>query len=215
MSVDDQIAGLLVGSGVNDISTKEIFRIAIDRAKRNEISIHPYGFHIVKIRVTSEYQLRLHLWLQGVRPMQEPKWLPHDHCFDIDSLILSGEMRHKTWRIDESSSNRGVIYDVSYQGDTSVLARTNDLAGLALEEDHTYQEKHIYHLGKGIFHSIEVPADRLLATLCVASNYSDTPSRVFGEIGSLDRYEFNRRKVSSVGASLTIDALCSLQESYV
>ena len=215
MSACDKVNQLLLNSGISDLSSDDIFRIATSKALKNEISIHPYGFHIIKIRITQEYQLRLHLWLQNIRPMQEPEWLPHDHCFDIDSLILTGEMRHKTWDIDMSSNNRGVIYDVAYQADTSILSKTTNITGLSLKKDEIYPEKCIYHLGREIFHSIEVPAEQLLSTLCVASKFSSSPSRVFGAIGGLDRYVFNRRKVPSDRISILMDAVSTLQEIYV
>jgi len=215
MLVGNKIVSFLKRNHINDISIDKLFRIALEKSHQGEITVHPYGFHIVKIRVLPEYQLRLHIWLKGIRPMQMPKWPPHDHNFDIDSMVLIGNMRHLTWKIDNSSNNQGIIYEVAYKDNTSILSKSDKLTGLELEKDEVYPCGHVYHFKRGIFHSIEIPFENVAATLCIASSYSDEPSRVFGESGKLDKYEFTRSKVLPDSKDMIVQSIEALEKIYV
>ena len=122
MSVNNNIINFLINLDITE-SFITILNKAIDRVKSADLTIHPYGFFIVKPLVNSKRQIRLHIWLPGNRRRQKPDWPTHNHNFDLHSVIIKGELTHHIWEVTSNIDSPLALHKVSYIDSISKLTR--------------------------------------------------------------------------------------------
>lgn len=180
-----------VGSGVS-----ELVQNALTVAKSGHITIHPYGFYIIKCKNDLIKQVRIHVWLSNVRHRQEPDWPPHNHNFNLDSIVINGTLNHKIWRVEPSTDSLNMLYEVSYDFGISKLIKTTIRSECTESNSATYLPGDTYHLSKYEFHSVEVEKNMEATTLCIMKDPENDPQHVIGTVSGNTLYEFSRGKVT-------------------
>lgn len=193
----------------------ELFSQAISKAKSGDLTIHPYGFYIVKLHMNQSKQVRMHVWLDSLRTRQKPDWPPHNHNFKIHSLIIFGTLYHHYWEIEGSSTAKQVLYEVSYSADRSKLTKTiltNNCSKIDTKEYHVGDS---YYLARYKFHSVDVDLNKSALTLCVMTNPLDASQHVVGNVDDKEQYTFIRRNVTGVEQNAVIQKLTEIQSELV
>jgi hypothetical protein len=135
----------------------------------------------------------------------------HDHTYRLTSLILAGELRHRTFiAIDDNQGDREVL-KVSYESGNSTLLSTGRLVRIQVTGDEIYHAGKIYTLEPGTIHRA-VPVKLPLATLVVTVAGDDVRDpKVFGGIGdNAGRLTFLRERVTDTQRKAVIFALSEI-----
>jgi hypothetical protein len=192
----------------------EIIEKTILNAKNNKLTIHPYGFYIIKPFTEKEKQIRLHVWLDSIRKRQEPDWPPHNHNYDINSYVLMGKVTNFCWSAMKNPSSRNVIYTIQYNGSKSHLIKTANTVKINLISEQIVTENHNYDLKKDVFHSIEVDYNKPAVTLCIMSNPSSRKPNVIGEINGKEKYTFLRESLNKNEKIEVLKILSQIKKKY-
>ncbi len=183
------------------------------RIDESQLSIHPYGFFIIKVLTNKNFQVRLHFWFEGVKRKQNPDWPPHNHSFDIYSLVLQGELSHTIYDVRRSSLGKNTLYQVEYSADISLLKKTSTAISYSELETKKYGKNDTYSLCCEQFHSINHIGKGDAITLCVMTNNNNSTQYVLGDISGDQRYIFKRREVYKEERLQIIDAYKKLNLS--
>jgi len=182
------------------------------QAKVGNITIHPYGFYIVKIEKQNNIQIRLHIWLDKFRKRQNPDWPPHTHSSDLNSIILNGKLTHNIWEIVHKNQAANVLYQVEYDKNISKLNKTSELVSLQLTNSTLYSTGDSYCLDRYIFHSVEVKNTLKAITLFITSNLGKNVQHVVGEAIGNKVYEFERRKLTIIEKNAVVHEIEKLNQ---
>lgn len=185
---------------------------ALLKAKSGAITIHPYGFYILKPIVDINKQVRIHIWLRDHRKKQDPDWPPHNHNYNIDSLLLKGELRHNFWSVREENTGGHILYAVEYDSQKSKLNKTDRVCTCDIKFSDSYQAGGRYHLKKFDYHSVDVGLECEAVTLCVMTEPENATQHVVGDMQGEDSYEFIRKNVSPKEAKSVIDVLMRIRD---
>ena len=186
----------LAGINYSHIDWHGIHALASCEASKGRVTVHPYGFFIIKLDVTPGCQLRIHVWLDDPRPTQDPDWPPHDHNFAIDSLVLYGSLINQTWKVVPNGAGQHVLYRVNYKGQYSALNRTNENVDCSLESEACLSAGMTYSVPLETFHAGVVKVGDTAMTLCLMHSQADVVPHVVGCISGQDRYLFKRDNCS-------------------
>lgn len=96
---------------------------------------HPLGFTVVQLKLDGD-GLRLHLWKGGA--ISQPGYEIHDHAFSLESFIVDGAIRHRTFEALEDPRGDYAVYSVHYEPDQSVMTKTSARARLKKTSDDVY-----------------------------------------------------------------------------
>lgn len=155
---------------------------------------HPLGFIHVKLPVSqSGASLRLHVWPEHTRSVQDPAWQVHDHVFALTSFVLVGALNNYEYSVDETDVGpTGRIYEVSYDSLVSVLHASTRLVKHELRLLTTQECGSIYRIPRGIFHSTEVPIGQFASTIVLSDDVSAKPPLVVGDLNGGAEYRYVR-----------------------
>lgn len=200
-----------IGNGV------ELFFRARQKASKGEVTVHPYGFHIIKPVKTDIMQIRIHVWLRYIRPMQIPIWLQHSHDMELKSLVIRGHLLSQFWEVSETPSAEHVLYQAGYSGHRSILKKTQKYVSVSEESEHSIALGEDYEVSSGQFHSVVVPDDISAITLCCMKCHpgSAKGSYVVGDRSGEERYIYERMAVPSENASQVWSLLCEASAQVV
>lgn len=158
-----------------------------------DVTLHPLGFCKFSLFHTSEYNLRLHIWLPQQRPIQNVNFTIHNHIWDLTSHILLGKLYHNTYEIKtDMTSPTHKEYDVLYENNKSIMIYTNRMVtcvkskALELEAGTTYQ------MFVDEYHDTIVPDNLLTATLVLTTFKTQTSPIVLGPIDGESKYIYDR-----------------------
>jgi hypothetical protein len=129
---------------------------------------HPLGFF--RWELASDHMRRryvLHCWPKGERHTQNPAWLVHRHAFELESLILDGDMRDRQFQAagPATAHVRGPLYRAEGGSSLSVLQRTTNVAELAEASEQNLTPGHFYGVGIDRFHESQVRRNGSCVTL--------------------------------------------------
>jgi len=165
------------------------------RDSSDEISLvhHPLGFFLVKLGQINLVSIRLHIWLPNRRNMQHPNWSIHDHNFNLESCILTGEIVNNIFHVNFNSSHpTNCLYLVGYNDNMSILTRISQFLSCQLTNQSTYSQGNYYSVKRGEYHSTKVSLEYLTATIVLASNQNETSPRVIGDLEGSEEYKYRR-----------------------
>lgn len=206
--MDDDIRTVFSGAGpvreVNfDVLTRlrAFFRRRMDTLLETSTRRHPLGFFYAVEKLDDSATLRYHLWPENWSvPPDQMNGEIHDHIFELNSVVLSGAMRHETFSFVPSNKGNREILRVVYSGETSKLRRSGERGELKDISNEIYQPGTVYRVPAGTIHRAEAlksPA----ATLVLAISESNPPDpRVIIEYGHSIPPGFSRTKLQ--GADL-------------
>jgi hypothetical protein len=136
----------------------------------------------------------LHCWPKEERRTQAPAWLVHRHAFELESLVLDGEIRDHQFQDASTAAIEpdlwGPVYRAEADGPYSVLSRTTHVAELAEADAHVHVPGRFYRVGLDRYHQSDVRRSRSCVTLARISPKARSHSNVVGdfEVASVLRY---------------------------
>jgi hypothetical protein len=138
--------------------------------------------------------IRLHVWPSQNRHPQIPTWTVHSHNFDLDSHLLSGSLKNSLFDVSEDGAQTHCLYRVEYDGQESVLLRT-DRHVLYERNDSTLQDEgQWYTVAREAFHASDVADDAFTATLALTVGRSARAPLVIGDLGGDSSYRYRREE---------------------
>jgi hypothetical protein len=151
---------------------------------------HPLGFVSCVIDTIDDVSTtRIHLWPSGERRTKNPDWPIHTHRYHLSSLILSGRVRDRQYRIVDGKDYS--IYEVEYFNYDSSIRENSRRASAVLIADEIYDAGQQYSVSAGIFHQSIVELDSTALTLVVQSEITQEAPIVLGK-ASGQTYPYDR-----------------------
>lgn len=188
---------------------RSFFRTRFGELLGNGVLSHPLGFFYASERIGPHTHLRYHLWPNSWKmPTLEEGREDHDHTYNLSSLILAGELRHRTFEAIEDSQGTHEILDVSYRSGDSVLQPTGRSVRMVCSGDDYYPSGRCYRLQPGTIHRA-VPVKLPMATIVMTTDgdHSRKP-RVLAKVGdvvaptSFHRGPLNSAQIQTLNSTL-------------
>ncbi|WP_461611941.1 hypothetical protein [Cytobacillus kochii] len=136
---------------------------------------HPLGFVHSKIcSIPKIGDLRLHIWLGENRKTQLPYMPIHDHVFNVNSFILTGNVTNKVYEIGNATEDLYRKYEATYINGDSILYPTKELLNCNLKNSTIHSKGTFYTVPKGVFHESMVDEGEFASTLVIATDKDET-----------------------------------------
>ena len=162
---------------------------------------HPLGFYRILIGVDRELtRYWLHVWRLEDRCTQSSALLIHQHRWNLESLIIHGNLIDRQYRIMQAlkaSDQTGRIYTTIVLPNTSVLEKTNKLVALKLIDTKSLGKGDFYKVDVDYFHETLVSRSSYCVTLVRASPNLKEQSRVFGPINGPSSFTYIRNRLKN------------------
>ncbi|MCG7569549.1 MULTISPECIES: hypothetical protein [Pseudoalteromonas] len=184
----------------NEICPYELIEVLLDN--KHEFLWHPLGFVMCRVARWGNLSLRVHIWPSHKGYQQTPVLLIHDHLFHLKSWVVSGEVENKEYAIEHHGKDHA-IYEASYNGDKSILEKTNTYCSKRLTKKSIYRAGSSYEVSSGVFHQSESLSNRTTLTVCETLDEIARPPRVLGCAEGLFSYTYHREQA-------TKDEICEL-----
>lgn len=145
---------------------------------------HPLGFFYASEEIEAGLHLRYHFWPSTwSMPTLEQGKEDHDHTYHLSSMIVIGELRHKTFEAVDDPAGTHEVLVVGYRSVDSVLNPTGRRVRVTCSGDERYSAGKRYQLSPGTIHRA-VPTKLPTATIVVTRDAGDGMSpRVFARAG--------------------------------
>ncbi len=166
---------------------------------------HPLGFVHGTVGRVGDTAVRLHIWHPSLRRIQDPAWLVHDHVWDLESLLLAGELTNEDYLSEQAPDGDRLLYTVAYNEQTSVLASSGLRVFSELDAATPIPVHETYRVSRGAFHSTTVPLRRGAVTLALAKDEPGPPARVVGEVMDRESFEYVRQVLRPNERSRVLD----------
>jgi hypothetical protein len=177
----------------------------LDTAQR-----HPLGFFYGIQQISDRNTMRFHLWPEKWRiPVDQVAGQIHDHIFELNSLIITGELFHQTFDFLPDSGGDHEILKVQYNHSQSRLVRSNEFGRLRMKLEETFRPGEVYRVPNGTIHRAN-PAQAPAATLVLAVTpiKQQSPRVVLGAgeaiPGSFQRAPLNPEEIELLRRTLSI-----------
>lgn len=190
-------------------ATRTVQAFVFDRVRqliKTSARRHPLGFVLIADPGTS---LRYHLW---------PSWWPvpagqetgeiHDHIFELNSLIIAGELRQLTYAPTISGAGTHRVFEVDYSPAASGMIETQNSVALEIITDERFKVGTAYRLDAGMVHRVET-TQRLAGTIVLPIADQPRAPRVFVESGSVAPPRFERSLLSDEDTQTVLGQLQS------
>jgi hypothetical protein len=169
---------------------------------------HPYGFAVFRLgRSVDGRTMRLHIWPEFQRQMQQPEWPIHSHPWQLDSYVLIGAVVQKQFDVEADARGDQCLYRVGYSQDCSVLERSPYRVKSALVHEIRVEPGQSYSVPHGQFHASLVSCDVYAATIVTVPPSTPADAYVLGDPSGDERYEFKRRQLSIDEIRLLVNRL--------
>ncbi|MFN3440414.1 MAG: hypothetical protein ACK41V_22140 [Acidovorax sp.] len=178
----------------------------VDTSPFCEIQQHPLGFLCVKWTLDSTHSLRMHIWSKQFHWHQVPNWQIHDHTFSFRSVVLTGTIQNKTYRLtNEINEGRDVgIYRINYSNQKSHLVPTGEKAKIQIENSSIQLQDSTYSLPCEVLHRSVLRSEYAITLLATVQSQTTLPGvgpRVIGTT-TQNQYAFDRKIDSKVDLRL-------------
>lgn len=170
--------------------------------KNHEFLWHPLGFVMCRVARWEGVSLRVHVWPSHRGYQQTPAWLIHDHLFHLKSWVISGEIENQEYAIEHNGQDHA-IYEAQYDGDKSILNKTNIYCSKRLTKKSVYNAGSVYEVSSGVFHESQSLSNRTTLTVCETLDEVARRPRVLGSVEGLSSYTYHRKLA-------TKDEICEL-----
>jgi hypothetical protein len=173
---------------------------------------HPLGFLVVSEPLSGGFILRYHVWPAGwAVPRGQESGQTHDHSYELNSLVLLGSLRQRTFQTVLDMRGNYDVLEVDYTLLGSALRHTGLRARLVGDADETFGAGTAYRLTPATVHRVD--AVRPLATLVLVTPTPDTPApRVFVPCGQNIPGEFSRDRLGAGELAAARAAIRELRE---
>ncbi|WP_457934051.1 hypothetical protein LOS73_17690 [Pseudoalteromonas sp. SCSIO 43210] len=145
----------------------------IDNISDINATWHPLGFAIVKLLETESLKYRLHIWPAGERKPKYPNWPIHNHIFDLESLVVAGNIGSKNYLVLNSEYGKrssNLKYIVKYHDTGSEIISTKTYIDVIQDTEQWFNTGEIYKIIRGAFHQSCVHENEFAASLVRTSN---------------------------------------------
>ena len=132
---------------------------------------HPLGFLFVSEPLGVNLILRYHFWpADWAMPHGQEGGRTHDHCYELNSLVVAGSLRQRTFQAVRDVDGGHDVLEVDYTHTpmSSALRRTGLRARLDEQTDEVFSPGTAYRLASGTVHHVEavtLPAATLVLTV--------------------------------------------------
>jgi hypothetical protein len=203
--MQDELIKLLVEGDLIAIDERTIrkirsfFKVRFSELLNGNARTHPLGFLHASENVGSGLNLRYHLWPSNWEmPTLEQGREDHDHTYHLSSIIVSGELRHRTFEVFDDLQGTHEILEVAYDSGDSVLIPSGRIVRVSCSGDHRYVAGQIYHLEPGTIHRampLNLPTATVVVTKAVCTK---SKPRVLGRVGDIAApTSFHRAQLNS------------------
>jgi len=158
----DRLVSLLRQNGsprtIDTSILKQVRTFFLDRVNSTLGSArrHPLGFLVIAEKIDSSLTLRYHVWPPGWSvPSDQIGSELHDHTYELNSLVIAGSIRQRTYRVTLDNSGNHNVFEVAYSDGSSTLVSTGQRARLETETDEVFVSGIAYRLLPGIPHYVE------------------------------------------------------------
>lgn len=196
-------------------SPSDIYFEALKLVSQGDITIHPYGFYIIKPYDDTISKVRFHIWLNNLRIRQQPDWPQHNHNHDINSMVIKGSLLHNKWNVDSIGSLTNTLFEVGYSQKQSFLIKSNQAVSCRLNNSKIVNADSTYFLQAFSYHSVDVDNSENTITMCVTSNHSKNIQHVVGSNNASEKYSFLRKNVSDEARLGSLSQLNEIRESFL
>lgn len=147
---------------------------------------HALGFVHCTLHSMSAGTLRLHIWPENARSESEQRDKIHDHLFSLRSMILTGEVTNRFYRLDppETALPTHRMFEVFYRENRSELVATNNCYAPVVYAQSCHQKGDCYTVRSGEFHDSSVCHTRLTATIVATYEHTQMAPRMLGKLDS-------------------------------
>jgi hypothetical protein len=211
----DELIELLAKSNPIGVDEHTIHQIrSFFRARFNELlngnaRNHPLGFFYASESLGDGLNLRYHLWPSSWEmPTLEQGREDHDHTYRLNSIVVAGELRHRTFEAFDDPQGTHEILEVSYNSGDSVLSPSGRIVRVTCSGDERYVAGQCYQLRPGTIHRA-VPVKLPMATIVVTTDDDNKRKpRVLARVGeivtptSFHRGQLNAEQIQLVGSEL-------------
>lgn len=154
---------------------------------------HPLGFLVVQLKAGTE-SLRLHLW-RGAE-ISQPGFEIHDHTFELESYVIDGRLRHRTYEAVPDPAGDFAVYDIRYEPGVSVITKTADRARLVKMTDVFIEAGEAYAVAAGCLHDAILDNCSNATTLILTQDHGGAPV-TYGPANGADTLTAPREALSS------------------
>lgn len=181
-----------------------------DQIQTCEARQHPYGFTVVTLGTMPGRRrvvYRLHIWPTGFALPGSAELMIHDHVYDIQSHILTGQIVQHEY-VESELGAEFASYRGLYDGPHSVLKRKPGTVRVVETAVSTFETGHTYTLPAGALHTAKVDPSNLTSTI-LRTEYregEDDPV-ILAPIDAPPSYRFERDLVADDDVATTISAL--------
>lgn len=161
---------------------------------------HPLGFLQIKLARVESGHLKIHIWPPGLRKGQSPSWPVHRHIWPVFSSVLVGPLVSSTYLVepDSSTSASHRLYDVTFDGDASILTVTETgTYNCTVMTSDQLNPGDFYSIPITDFHATDAPHESLAVTAIFTPPPIRRRPKVVGDSAGDVRYEFKRQDPSS------------------
>ena len=190
---------------ISDLTNRDDWALALDKrdicprdlmcnlvGNNYEFLWHPLGFAMCRVARWEAVSFRIHVWPNHSGYQQNPSWLIHDHLFHLKSWVISGEIENQEYSVQHVGQDHA-IYEAVYDGDKSILNKTNKKCSKILSEKSVYVAGDFYEVPSGIFHESRSLSKRTALTICETFDEERRPPRVLGNVDGALSYTYRRR----------------------
>jgi len=170
---------------------------------------HPLGFVVLTEQLDNNLALRYHVWPVGWSlPHGQEGSETHDHSYELNSLVILGSLRQRTFKPISDECGSYDTWKVAYSPGTSSLHRIGQKVNLRVDADDTFVAGTAYRLSAGLPHHVEM-IERPAATLVLSVTAKNAPSpRVFVPTGvdgpgKFARTPLNPAELAAVNAAIS------------
>lgn len=168
------------------IDAAKLMGEVIDNIDHFSPTWHALGFVHCTLHSMSAGTLRLHIWPENTRSESEQRDKIHDHLFSLRSMILTGEVTNRLYRLDppEIALSTHRMFEVLYQENRSELVATNNFFAPVVYAQSCHLKGDCYTVGSGEFHDSSVCPTRFTATLVATYEHTQMAPRMLGKLDS-------------------------------
>lgn len=156
---------------------------------------HPLGFVMCRVARWESASIRVHIWPNHRGYQQNPAWLIHDHLFHLKSWVLSGKIENQEYVIKTNGKGH-VIYEARYDGDRSILNKTNVYCSKSINKKSVHSKGSVYEVPSGVFHESRSLSNKTTVTVCETFDEIAAPPKILGSIDGLLSYTYQRKQAS-------------------
>jgi hypothetical protein len=200
----EQLLRFLVETTGSQMEYHVISQLIEEALLSEKVTRHPYGFLILRVPwLNPDWQLRLHIWLQGNRMRQTPDWPAHTHNSQLHSFVWTGSVINREAVFIPTARECGAVYEVTYNGSVSTLEKTASRGRLIWVHEAWMTPGEHYEVRRDQFHVTDVDASKHAATIVLMGTRTVGRSLVFGDADGPELVQFDRTAIDSDSVAQT------------